>query len=148
MPVFKIQHITKYKYDRPVRESANQIKIFPFTKVGQEILSHELVITDEPNINKFQDYWNNTVGFFTVSNPHEELVIDSRLIAKTSFQFIDEPLSTKNDWEILKQEIANNIIFLDLAQIEKIKTQEKIQIILDHIYVQNDSTTYMDTRRK
>ncbi|MBK8351517.1 MAG: transglutaminase family protein [Saprospirales bacterium] len=139
MPVFKIQHITKYKYDRPVRESANQIKIFPFTKVGQEILSHELVITDEPNINKFQDYWNNTVGFFTVSKPHEELVIDSRLIAKTSFQFIDEPLSTKNDWEILKQEIANNIIFLDLAQIEKIKTQEKIQIILDHIYVQNDS---------
>ncbi|MBK6276473.1 MAG: hypothetical protein IPF58_18090 [Saprospirales bacterium] len=115
MPVFKIQHITKYKYDRPVRESANQIKIFPFTKVGQEILSHELVITDEPNINKFQDYWNNTVGFFTVSKPHEELVIDSRLIAKTSFQFIDEPLSTKNDWEILKQEIANNIIFSCLA---------------------------------
>ena len=88
MPVFKIQHITKYKYDRPVRESANQIKIFPFTKVGQEILSHELVITDEPNINKFQDYWNNTVGFFTVSKPHEELVIDSRLIAKTKNKII------------------------------------------------------------
>ena len=52
MPVFKIQHITKYKYDRPVRESANQIKIFSFNKPGQEILSHEVVITDEPSINK------------------------------------------------------------------------------------------------
>ena len=50
MPVFKIQHITKYKYDRPVGESANQIKIFSFNKPGQEILSHEIVITDEPNI--------------------------------------------------------------------------------------------------
>ncbi|MFN8281808.1 MAG: transglutaminase family protein [Chitinophagales bacterium] len=137
MPVFKIQHITKYKYDRPVRESANQIKIFPFTKIGQEILSHELVITDEPNINKFQDYWNNTVGFFTVSKPHEELVIDSRLIAKTTLQIIDESLSVNNDWQTLQNEIASNIIFLDLARKEKIKSQEKIQQILNEINVQN-----------
>ena len=133
MPVFKIQHITKYKYDRPVRESANQIKIFSFNKPGQEILSHEIVITDEPNINKFTDYWSNTVGFFTVSRPHEELIIDSRLIAKTTLQEIDETLSTKDDWQLLADEISTNIILLDLAQKEKIKSQEKIQLILDHI---------------
>ena len=133
MPVFKIQHITKYKYDRPVRESANQIKIFSFNKPGQEILSHEIVITDEPNINKFTDYWSNTVGFFTVSRPHEELIIDSRLIAKTTFQEIDETLSTISDWKLLADEISTNIILLDLAQKEKIKSQEKIQLILDHI---------------
>lgn len=133
MPVFKIQHITKYKYDRPVRESANQIKIFPFNKPGQEILSHELVITDEPIINKFTDYWNNTIGFFTVSKPHSELNIDSRLIAKTFFLEIDETKSSKDDWGILEAEISSNIILLDLAQIEKIKSPEKIQLILDHI---------------
>ena len=74
MPGFKIQHITKYKYDRPVRESANQIKIFSFNKPGQEILS-----------------------------------------------------------QLLADEISTNIILLDLAQKEKIKSQEKIQLILDHI---------------
>ncbi len=136
MAVFKIQHITKYKYDRPVRESANQIKIFSFNKIGQEILSHELVITDEPIINKFTDYWGNTVGFFTVSRPHEELIIDSRLIAKTFIYEIDETLSTKNDWTVLEEEISKNIILLDLVQKEKIKAQEKIKLYLDDINAQ------------
>jgi hypothetical protein len=146
MPVFKIQHITKYKYDRPVRESANQIKIFSFNKPGQEILSHEVVITDEPSINKFTDYWSNTVGFFTVSKPHEELIIDSRLIAKTTLQQIDETLSTKKDWEILQQETNSNMILLDLAQKENLKSPEKIQLILDHIY--NEAYSPLETTKK
>ena len=69
MPIYKIHHITKYKYDRSIRESANQIKIYPYNKAGQEILSHEMVITDEPNVNKHYDYWGNTVGCFTVAHP-------------------------------------------------------------------------------
>jgi transglutaminase-like putative cysteine protease len=146
MPVFKIQHITKYKYDRPVRESANQIKIFSFNKPGQEILSHEVVITDEPSINKFTDYWSNTVGFFTVSKPHEELIIDSRLIAKTTLQQIDETRSTKKDWEILQQETNSNMILLDLAQKENLKSPEKIQLILDHIY--NEAYSPLETTKK
>jgi len=137
MPVYKIHHITKYKYDRPVRESANQIKIYSYNKIGQEILSHELVITDEPNINKFNDYWNNTVGYFTVSKPHQELVIDSRLIAKTFFYEIDETLSTKNDWQIFESEISKDIILLDLVQTEKIKSQDKIQLYLNDIDAYN-----------
>lgn len=139
MPVYKIHHITKYKYDRPVRESANQIKIFSYNKIGQEILSHELTITDEPNINKFTDYWQNTVGYFTVSKPHEELVIDSRLIAKTFFYEIDEMRSTKNDWQQLKEETSKDILLLDLVQIEKIKSQDKIKNYLDDIDAKNHS---------
>ena len=137
MPVFKIQHITKYIYDRPVRESANQIKIFPFNKPGQEILSHELHITDEPSINKFNDYWGNTVGFFTVARAHQELVIDSRLIAKTFFHEINETLSTSRDWMVLEKEIAGDIILLDLSTQEKIRSQENIRKILDDIAVEN-----------
>jgi hypothetical protein len=34
MPVFKIHHITKYEYDRPVRESVNEIKIYPYAGAG------------------------------------------------------------------------------------------------------------------
>ena len=30
MPVFNIHHITKYEYDRPVKESVNEIRIYPF----------------------------------------------------------------------------------------------------------------------
>ncbi len=139
MPVFQIQHITKYKYDRPVRESANQIKIFSFNKPGQEILSHEIVISEEPSVNKFTDYWGNTVGFFTVPQAHEELIIDSRLIAKTSPICLEEQLSTPKDWDLLKEETFSSILLPDLARMEKIRSQEKIQLILDHISIDNCS---------
>ena len=127
MPVFKIQHITKYKYDRPVRESANQVKIFPYIKGGAEILSHELVITDEPSLNKYIDYWGNTVGYFTVTRPHHELIIDSRLLAKTNTLELDFSASLHADWNLLKGEIENNLLLLDLTQSEKIQAQQEIE---------------------
>ena len=34
MPIFKIQHITKYEYDRLIQESMNEIKIFPVPLPG------------------------------------------------------------------------------------------------------------------
>ena len=57
MAVFKIQHITKYQYDAPIKESANQLKVFPLVNDEQEILNHELEITGNPTLNKFVDYW-------------------------------------------------------------------------------------------
>ena len=71
MPLFKIQHITKYAYDRPVRESANQIKIFPYAHPQQELQNQKLVITGDPSVNLFADYWGNTVGWFMVNEAHK-----------------------------------------------------------------------------
>ncbi|MBK8672064.1 MAG: transglutaminase family protein [Bacteroidetes bacterium] len=137
MPIYKIHHITKYKYDRSIRESANQIKIYPYNKAGQEILSHEMVITDEPNVNKHYDYWGNTVGCFTVAHPHDELIIDSRLIAKTTPIEIDESLSKPTDLILLNKLIQKDIILLDLAQKESIKLQPEINKILEEVLANN-----------
>lgn len=139
MPVFKIQHITKYIYDRPVKESANQIKIYGYHKNGQEILSHEIHITGDPIVNKFTDYWQNTVGYFSVSKAHKELIVDSRLIAMTTKIEVDETLSKIEDWHILKESISKDIILLDLANKENIKSPEKIQFIIDKIITDKKS---------
>ncbi len=53
MPIFKIQHITKYVYDRLIQESMNEIKIFPFDSPEQEVLQHELDITGNPEVQVF-----------------------------------------------------------------------------------------------
>ncbi|MBL7758905.1 MAG: hypothetical protein JNL59_15960, partial [Chitinophagaceae bacterium] len=29
MPVFNTHHLTRYQYDRPVKESVNEIRIYP-----------------------------------------------------------------------------------------------------------------------
>jgi transglutaminase-like putative cysteine protease len=135
MPVFKIQHITRYLYDRPVRESVNQIKIFPPSSQTQELLSQELHISEDPIIHKFHDYWGNLCGYFSLSQRHETLNIDSRIIVKTIHRDLDEQMSLPDDWELLNQEINSSILLQDVAQKESIRSQEKIQLILDHICI-------------
>ena len=50
MPVFNIHHVTKYEYDRPVKESVNQIRIYPFASAEQEVLFHELNVISASHV--------------------------------------------------------------------------------------------------
>jgi len=84
MPVFSIQHITKYQYDRPVKESVNEIKIYPYAEAQQEILQHDILITGNPDVHISLDYWNNKKGSFNLLPSHQELIIDSRLKIRTA----------------------------------------------------------------
>ncbi len=95
MPIYKIQHITRYEYDAPVVDSTNQIKIYPYRSAVQQLLQQELTITGDPVINTFTDYWGNKVGTFSLTEPHFQLVIDSRLVIQVADAVIPqrEPLS-------------------------------------------------------
>lgn len=128
MPTFKIQHLTHYRYDRPVRESTNQIKIYPSSYNGQETTRHDIIITGEPSINRFTDYWGNEVGWFTLNAPHQELVIDSRLVVKT-FNTAANPLigSKFTDWDGIREQIRNDIHLLDLSRAETIRASVEIR---------------------
>jgi transglutaminase-like putative cysteine protease len=84
MPKFKIQHITTYNYEVPVRDSANQIMLYPFNDERQEVIIHELFITGSPMVETHLDVFGNKVGTFTHSQPHSELVINSNLEVITS----------------------------------------------------------------
>ena len=57
MPVYKIYHTTTYEYDRLVKESVNEIKIYPYQCNEQEVLQHDISITGHPEIQTFYDYW-------------------------------------------------------------------------------------------
>lgn len=139
MSLYKIQHITKYKYDRVVKENASQIKVYPFPKTGQDILSHEIQITGEPNVHKFYDYWGNGTGYFTVTKPHKELIIDSRLIMNSTQKFIEENLSTAADWNLIQPLVSNDIILCDYSFKENIKQQTVIEKIIADLAFANKS---------
>ncbi|MFY7652603.1 MAG: transglutaminase family protein [Chitinophagaceae bacterium] len=83
MPVFSIHHITRYVYDRPVKESCNEVKIYPFNSHLQETISHNIHITCNPEVHIYTDYWGNKAGYFQIAQPHSETVIDSRLTVRT-----------------------------------------------------------------
>ncbi|RYZ16020.1 MAG: transglutaminase family protein [Sphingobacteriales bacterium] len=133
MPVFNIHHITKYEYDRPVKESVNEIRIYPYAEASQETLHHQLNITAYPDVYIIQDYWGNRTGMFNVLPSHTELVIESRLIVRTLGQ---ETLSLNKEatCETLRGDIADRLPLLELSKITEIELKDQLTALVNEFY--------------
>ena len=131
MPVFNIHHVTRYEYDRPVKESVNEIRIYPFASNEQEILYHELNITDHPDVLSINDYWGNRAGMFNLMASHKAMMIESKLIVRTLGK--TERLTSMAGFEDLKNEVSNNFLLLELSFIQETELREKMKEIAKEI---------------
>lgn len=128
MPTFRIVHVTRYDYDRPVRESLNEIRIYPYPSSTQEVLQHDLVITTHPEVHVFTDYWGNKTGVFNVLAPHQVLAIESRLMVRTTAPS-QITINFHSTFEQLEQEMANQLLLLELAHADAIGSETQIASI-------------------
>ena len=119
MSKFRIRHITKYTYEDTVRDSANQIMLYPLKDQYLEVLQHQLIISGNPVVNVHTDYYGNEVGTFTHPHPHKELYIDSRLIVETSRRPVPEDgVDQEVQWREF-QNFKNQFEFIDFLKQEK-----------------------------
>ncbi|RXK61501.1 transglutaminase family protein [Lacibacter luteus] len=131
MPVFKIQHVTKYTYNRPVKESVNQLRIYPVASTQQEILQHEVSISTDPELFFFIDYWGNRCADFSLLEAHTSLVIDSRVMVRTlGSENITQVNSTKEE---LQELVSNDFQLLELSRAEEIKSTKAINDIIEQL---------------
>lgn len=132
MPIFRIHHITKYEYERPVRESVNEIRIFPYPCKEQEVLSHDLFITGDPSVDIFNDYWGNKTGIFNVLPLHDILTIESKLLIRTiaSSQL---QINFHSGFDQLQKEVSSNFQLLELSTADAIQNQHAIDEIAQKI---------------
>lgn len=104
MPKFHITHITSYWYQEPINDSANQIMLYPIEDQHQEVIEHQLKITDNPLIETYTDYYGNQVGSFTNPGVHAALEIDSQLTVITFPQLLPEDFTLQEQqWDELQQ---------------------------------------------
>lgn len=117
MSHYHIKHITRYTYPNAVIDSANQIMLFPINDEHQEVKNHKLIISHQPSVEVFTDYFGNQVGIFSVIKPHNKLVIQSDIeVISQEVQLAEENMSPEKQWQTL-QEIKEQIPFMDfLAQ--------------------------------
>jgi transglutaminase-like putative cysteine protease len=133
MAKFKIQHITKYTYEVPVRDSANQIMLYPISDDFQEIVFHKLSVTGNPVIEEHPDSFGNRIGTFTHPHPHRELVIDSRIEVVTRAKALPgDSVSVSEQWESLYK-IKEQIPFIDFLKIETFYLLHEVQKLIDDI---------------
>src|SRR6187549_1793983 len=134
MPKFKIRHITKYVYEGSVRDSANQIMLYPIQDEHQEVAQQNILITGSPQVDIHVDYFNNKVGTFTQSKPHLELTIDSQLSVVTTPRVMpDDSNPVAEQWKQLKElkftaeyiDFLKQETFLKLSEAAALVEQER-----------------------
>jgi transglutaminase-like putative cysteine protease len=146
MPKFKIRHITKYTYDLPVRDSANQIILFPIKDEYQEVLKHELHITGEPFVEIYKDYYGNDVGSFTTASPHYELLIDSRMEVITKPRPMPEDSKPKEEQWLQLLRMRNKVPYIDFLKVEPFHAFMEVAKIV-HLTNSKDVTPLVAAQR-
>lgn len=76
--LLEVIHDTIYFYDEPVESSQHYIRLFPLLDRYQNVIKHEILITDNPNIELFEDVFGNLTGLFYTQKPFKELKIRMR----------------------------------------------------------------------
>jgi transglutaminase-like putative cysteine protease len=131
MPKFIIHHVTKYTYPEPVRDSANQIMLYPLKDGNQEVHSQRIRITGEPPVEIFKDYYGNEAGSFMNIAPHRELKIDSTISVVTKQMALPtDNIAIEEQWGHLTQ-IRNIVPFIDFLKQENFIALPEVKQIAD-----------------
>lgn len=139
MPEIEIKHITKYIYDGRVRDSANQIILYPINDEYQEVLKQEVTITGHPVVDKHVDYYGNTVGSFTYIEPHTVMMISSKILVNTKHKLLPvNDIFPGQQWEDLKR-LRNIIPYIDFMRQEYFEGVEELRTVVEAERAKDDT---------
>jgi transglutaminase-like putative cysteine protease len=86
---FAIRYLTQYRYDAPVTDNLNALRVKPATTATQRVDDFGVRVDPETRLHQHLDYFGTTVIEFGISRPHDHLAIDVRARVKTTAP--DEP---------------------------------------------------------
>ncbi len=130
MPEYRIKHITRYSYPSPVIDSANQVMLFPLDDEKQKVKKHDLLITHQPSVEVFTDYFGNKIGIFSVIKAHTELTIQSSIevITLETITPSDE-IPGAAQWQELAI-VREQFPYLDFMLLENCESASEIEAVV------------------
>ncbi|RPD49949.1 transglutaminase family protein [Hymenobacter sediminis] len=144
MPAYNIKHITRYTYAAEVIDCVNQVMLYPLEDDRLEVIGHEVTIshdsgiTHDTPISNYTDYFGNTVGIFTVLEPHTVLVIEStKDVVTHPIQFPMDEQPAEQQWQHL-QEIHHDPTFIDFLCEECFASAQNLKATLDQLVNRSD----------
>jgi transglutaminase-like putative cysteine protease len=97
---FAIRYLTEYRYDGPVADNLNALRVKPAVTATQRVDDFGVRVTPESRLQQHLDYYGTTVIEFGVSKPHESLAIDVRARVATT----EPPEPPSGDWTAIEGE--------------------------------------------
>jgi transglutaminase-like putative cysteine protease len=81
---FAIRYLTEYRYDGPVTDNLNALRVQPATTPTQRVDDFGVRVEPQTRLHQHLDYYGTTVIEFGISKPHESLSIDVRARVATT----------------------------------------------------------------
>src|SRR5580693_720309 len=97
---FAIRYLTEYRYDAPVTDNLNSLRVRPATTSNQRCDEFHTRIEPEARVSRHLDYFGTEVIEFGIPTSHEQLTIDVRARVVTSLP----PDPPEGSWESLREE--------------------------------------------
>ena len=83
--IYRVVHRTAYRYDLDVSSSYGEAHLHPRETTGQRVYSSGLTIEPYPEqVRERRDFFGNRTTYFTIRQPHTELVVTSTSIIDVS----------------------------------------------------------------
>ena len=101
-----IKHVTRYRYDEPVRESVMELWMRPWRSNTQRVASFDLDIEPPSQVFSYADTWGNTVNHFDVPAPHRRLNIIANSRVETQVRALLPPGLGMEEWERLDSDFV------------------------------------------
>ncbi len=83
----QVYHRTEYAYGDAVTNNNNELRLTPKITRNQEVESNFISVLPATKLSRYNDLNFNRVHHFTIPQPHDRLVIESRFKVKTSKLF-------------------------------------------------------------
>src|ERR1700754_2868733 len=93
---FAIRYLTEYRYDGPVSDNLNALRVKPAVTATQRVDDFGVRVTPESRLQQHLDYYGTTVIEFGIAKPHESLSIDVRARVATA----QPPEPPAGDWNV------------------------------------------------
>jgi transglutaminase-like putative cysteine protease len=74
---YSIRHVTRYRYDAPVRESVMQLFVQPKSEGPQRLTSFQIATSPRAPLHAYTDHFGNAVYHFDVPGTHRELTVEA-----------------------------------------------------------------------
>jgi transglutaminase-like putative cysteine protease len=81
---FAIRYLTEYRYDGPVTDNLNALRVTPATTAIQRVDDFGVRVEPQTRLHQHLDYYGTTVIEFGISKPHEQLAIEVRARVATT----------------------------------------------------------------
>jgi transglutaminase-like putative cysteine protease len=102
--LLEIRHVTRYRYDDPVRESVMEVWAQPQRNGRQRVITFDLEVEPAAKVFSYPDAFGNAVYHFDIPQPHQELTITARSAVETETPEPLPPALDRGEWDRLRSE--------------------------------------------